>query len=324
MLRSTRASLFWFRAPIPRIAVVSPFPDRIRIAILEEAAAPGRSLVEPLTRAAKVVGVEAQLEVLISPDTSESFNLDLMVLSQQTPAEFTPDIYRSWRCRFPLARLVTVWGPWCIGGHRQGFPHSETIYVSWLSWPWQVQCFLRQLYRAEPTLWDLPSTRSTTDRLAKAVDAFDSSGGPGVASAIERRTLGTLEVVASAAGLGSALPQALGTLGLKARVWHDVGELARLPITERGSIWIWEPDVPRLSTSEIVRMREQLPGAGIILLGFAEILGRTRQNDGCHDLSHRLSQAGPTILLPKPFLVSELQAAVSDLSFQDCRRANGF
>lgn len=133
-----------------------------------------------------------------------------------------------------------------------------------------------------------------------------------------------VELVPSPAGVGAALPQLCESLGWTYRPWPDVSELLRIPPPERGPIWIWEPEVPGAEFDVIVSTRERLAGRGVILLGFAEILSYVRCHSTVAPLHSALSEHGRTILLPKPFLVAELQAAVCDLSFEDGRGANRF
>lgn len=303
-------------------------PTHVRIAIIETAEAIGSGgLAPPILRAAKVIGVSDRVRLWKGQDAAATLDLDLVVISQLTPAEIPPATLAAWRCHYPLARQVTVWGPWCIGGQRNGFPDSGTCYVSWLSWPWQIQFFLRQYFGGQSTLWDLPATRTTTDRLAQAAKAavFELSKQQTSADAVTFPS--RIDLVPAPNGIAGALPAACASLCWNTRVWGDVAELIRVPASARAPIWIWEPDVPQVSLTEIVRLREQLPGAGIILLGFAEILGVTAASTDAHliqDLNHALSVNSATVLLPKPFLFSELQAAVCDLSFQNGGRADGF
>ncbi len=127
--------------------------------------------------------------------------------------------------------------------------------------------------------------------------------------------------------MGLALHEACTDLDWSPKVWLSVLELTRAPESERAPLWIWEPDVPQVSLPEIVRQRRQLSGPGIILLGFAEILGANDAHPDTQtiqDLNQALSVEQKTVLLPKPFLFSELQAAICDLSFQDGGCSNGF
>ncbi|MDP1563129.1 MAG: hypothetical protein Q8M16_17255 [Pirellulaceae bacterium] len=303
-------------------------PAQVRIAIIETAEATSSvGLAPPILRAATIVGVPDRVHLWRALDAAATSDLDLLVLSQLTPAEIPPSTLAGWRSQHPLARQVTVWGPWCIGGHRNGFPDSGTSYVSWLSWPWQIQCFLRQYFGGQSTLWDLPATRTTADRLARAANALVSSLPSQQSPALVATFPSRIDLVPAPSGMADALPEACAGLGWNTRVWGNIAELIRVPASERAPIWIWEPEVPQVSLTEIVRLREQLPGAGIILLGYAEILGVTAVSTAAgliQDLSHALSANSATVLLPKPFLFSELQAAICDLSFQNGGSADGF
>lgn len=302
-------------------------PTPIRIAIFETETAPDASLALPVQRAAAILGQTDHLQLWMNPDRSATRDLDLMVVSQLTPAEISAAMRTDWRRQFPLARQVTVWGPWCMGGLRNGYPDPGTTYVSWLSWPWQIQIFLRQLSEKQPTLWDLPATRSSTERLALAASSGVATKPVGSIRKDGSTSAIPLDLIPSGTGTGLALHEACTYSDWRPRVWPSVSDLVRAPKSERASLWIWEPDVPQVSLPEIVRQRRQLSGSGIILLGFAEILGA---NDAQTDtqtiqgLNQALSAEEKTVLLPKPFLVSELQAAICDLSFQNGGCSDGF
>lgn len=273
-------------------------------------------------RAAEIVGVSDRIQILDAVEAQDVQDLDLIVHAQQTPAQLSPARLAEWRRRFPLARQVIVWGPWCEGGMRNGYFEPGSICISQLVWPWRFQCFLRQFFHDRPTLWDLPATRTAADRLGAAAIVTDQTLC--FQSKLEESSQQPLDVVSSPSGLGSALPQLCESLGWMIRPWDSVSELLQLPPEERGPIWIWEPEAPSGTFTEIVNTRQHLAGRGIILLGFAEILSHVQCGPLGLQLQTALGEHGRTVLLPKPFLVAELQAAVCDLSFQDRRGANRF
>jgi len=303
---------------------VNQSPTQVRIAIVEDTTeATAGSLGEPLRRAATVVGVQDRVQCWNSDDLAETSDLDLLVFSQRTPAEWSPATTARWRRRFPLARQVVVWGPWCVGGHRHGFPDPGIIYVSWLSWPWQIQCFLRQYFGNERTLWDLPATRSAADRLARASLAMESDLSKQATLAAGATSRNQMDLVPSASGVGTALVEACAIMGWNPRVWTDVLDLVRASDTQRAPVWIWEPEVPRDRLDAILQVRQQLRGPGIVLLGYAEILAAVGDDGLNRDFNQALSAMEATVLLPKPFLFAELQAAVGDLRFQNGARSEG-
>lgn len=310
------------RLNLCRCAELIPANAILRVAIVEEPGAPTMGLGTSIQRAAEVVGVTDRIQVLNADDAPDVQDLDLIVRAQQTPAQLSPASLAQWRRRFPLARQVIVWGPWCEGGLRNGYFEPGSICVSQLVWPWRFQCFLRQFFSDRPTLWDLPATRTAADRLGTSAIVADDlfCFEPTLEEASQRR----LDIVSSSSGVGSALPELCESLGWTIRPWSSVAALLHLPAEERGPIWIWEPEAPSGLFSEIVNTRQQLAGRGIILLGFAEILSHVQCGPSSLELQPALCEHGRTVLLPKPFLVAELQAAVCDLSFQDRRGANRF
>lgn len=301
---------------------MSQYPLQVQIAIGDaDTDRAAEWLTRPLLRGAAVVGVSERIrwlpftELAHSTELAPALDLDLLVFGQLTPAAISPATLAGWHDRFPLARRVTVWGPWCIGGHRSGYAVPGSIEVSWLSWRWQIQNFLRQFFSNQETPWDLPATRSPADRLARLASPIVRPR-VSVATPVPDGSAGKwLDLVPSAMGLGLALEQACRALGHPSRVWQNISELMGRPAHERAPIWVWEPDVGRTSFAQIVQMRQQLTGPGILLLGYAEILAATDSLDWAAELTPSAFAGAATALLPKPFSLSELQSAICDLSF---------
>lgn len=254
-----------------------------------------------LRRAAEVLGLVDRLRVFHADDIGRDEPIDLIVFEQRTPAELSSDVYERWRHRFPLARVVTVWGPWCLGGGRNGFPVSGESYVNLVVWPWQVQCFLRQWFSDQATLWDVPRTSSPTERLARGTNAVESKPAWGPEA---------IDLICSDPAMEEALSMACETLGWSVERFPAVA--ARESDTRKrgqpekgaGRLWIWEPAPNPTDTSPDQLLAASPSGSGIMLLGFAELTGRWANDSTARRL-----------FLPKPFLLAELQAAVRDLCF---------
>lgn len=254
-----------------------------------------------LGRAAEVLGLVDRLRLFQADDVGLDETIDLIVFEQLTPAQLSLDVYERWHRRFPLARFVTVWGPWCLGGARNGFPVSGENYVNLLVWPWQVQCFLRQWFGDQATLWDVPRTSSPTERLARGTIAVESkpAWGPVV-----------IDLICSDHAMEEALSVACQTLGWSVDRFPTVearesdATRRRQSVTGTRRLWIWEPALNPTDTSPDHLLASTPSGSGIVLLGFAELTD-----------SWASQPTGRRLLLPKPFLLAELQAAVRDLCF---------
>lgn len=263
-----------------------------------------------LHRAAEVLGQSKRLRVLRADEVSQETTVDLIVWEQLTPAAGVADEYERWHRRFPLARFVTVWGPWCIGGFRNGFPLSGENYVTWLVWPWQVQCFLRQWFSDQATLWDLPRTAGLAERVGRAALAYERDPMWGPVS---------IDLISADADLAEALTMACKTLGWSVTRFQSVNQRQaslRQPGTADRKVcrqWIWAPSAGSPEAGEAERANPS--GSGIELLAFAEsTLPET--NHSAHDsLEVPAAELTRRVILPQPFLLAELQAAVRDLCF---------
>jgi hypothetical protein len=131
-------------------------------------------------------------------------DIDLIIFPQGTPAEGRADDYLECMRRFPLARLVTVTGQWCLGAQRTGFPNAGTHYVSWNEWPWLLESFLRDASASWPTIWDGPWTLGGSHRVTNSCLPRHSTPPP--------RPM-PVAVFPHRAGIGRALVDACNTLG---------------------------------------------------------------------------------------------------------------
>lgn len=131
-------------------------------------------------------------------------DIDLIIFPQGTPAEGRSDDYLECMRRFPLARLVTVTGQWCLGAQRTGFPNPGTHYVSWNEWPWLLESFLRDASASSPTIWDGPWTLGGSQRVTNSCLPRHPTPPPRPVP---------VAVFPHRAGIGWALVDACNTLG---------------------------------------------------------------------------------------------------------------
>lgn len=291
-----------------------------------------------LRRAAEVLGQSDRLRVLREEEVGQTTSIDLMVWEQVTPAENSLETYEHWHRRFPLARSITVWGPWCIGGFRNGFPVSGENYVAWLVWPWQVQCFLRQWFSDQGTLWDLPRTASLAERLGRAAVAYERDPAWGPVS---------IDLIGSESGLAEAVAAACETLGWSVTRFDGVPQ-RQAALLQRGPdavaahrFWIWARPAALGDDNPVERLGAGPSGSGLELQGFSELTYAAANDSGTLGMEPPCGSAGPRpaavstqaisygaeprvkqttgvarrVILPQPFLLAELQAAVRDLCF---------
>jgi hypothetical protein len=269
-----------------------------------------------LARAVKRATCRERVKIFAGDDFCDG-DIDLIVVSQCHFGQRPPGFYRQWQRRFPLARWVTVWGAWCSGGIRTGYPNNLSTYVSRLAWPWHSELFLRQYFGRQVTLWDPPATRSPAERLGLAARlSKDHESARG----------GSIHLIPSRSGIGTAWQDVASTLQWNLTTYSDVARaLAAGPVGDPAALWVWEVDGPQLAPPQYGQFRRQLGGQCLVVLGMAEPL---QEHFAQHDspttetLQSRWG-CGDTLLLTKPFLLPELQAAIGDLRLQNGGRSNG-
>jgi hypothetical protein len=274
-----------------------------------------RGLWAQTEAAAERAGCRSQVHIDRSAKSFSS-GVDLIVVSQDHPTQRSPAWYRDYQQRFPLARWVTVCGPWCSGAFRTGYPNAMTAYVSRLAWPWQCENFIRRYFQQQATPWDPPATRSTTERLAR--------GLPDVATSPPTVTV---HMIAARSGVGLGWNDVAAGLQWSAITYDGIAQaLESGPAGDPAAVWLWELDVPGLTPQRFCEGRRALGGHCLVVWGFAEILWESwaaalYQQAGPADLAPGL---GATHFMAQPLLLWELQAAIRDLSLQDGRGANRF
>lgn len=91
--------------------------------------------------------------------------VDLIVIAQSHPGEFSVEAVDRLRGLAPLARIVALLGSWCEGETRTGRPWPGVIRVYWHQWPARAGQELDRLRAGVRSSWALPSTASEEERL---------------------------------------------------------------------------------------------------------------------------------------------------------------
>jgi len=91
--------------------------------------------------------------------------VDLIVIAQSHPGEFSAEAVDRLRGLAPLARIVALLGSWCEGETRTGRPWPGVIRVYWHQWPARAGQELDRLRAGVRSSWALPSTASEEERL---------------------------------------------------------------------------------------------------------------------------------------------------------------
>jgi DNA-binding NarL/FixJ family response regulator len=96
--------------------------------------------------------------------------VDLIVIAQSHPGEFSAEAVDRLRGLAPLARIVALLGSWCEGETRTGRPWPGVIRVYWHQWPARAGQELERLRSGVRSSWALPSTASEEERLLAFAD----------------------------------------------------------------------------------------------------------------------------------------------------------
>ena len=100
---------------------------------------------------------------------NEEFAPAIVVIAQRWPGEFAACDVDSLRRAAPLARLVSLLGPWLEGETRTGRPLPGSLRVYWHRWA-EFSPALDARSPISLSAWSLPSTSSDDERLLSAHD----------------------------------------------------------------------------------------------------------------------------------------------------------
>ena len=109
---------------------------------------------------------------------SEEAAVDVIVVAQARPGEFSHAQIERLRQSAPLARIVALLGSWCEGEMRSGKPWPAAVRTYWHQWPARADRELRRLARGRRSAWALPVTATEEERLlADAAEPLPARAG---------------------------------------------------------------------------------------------------------------------------------------------------
>lgn len=246
---------------------------------------------------------------------------DLILVLEPSFATWSWSEYQTLQKEYPLARIVTVTGPWSAGGGRSHRQWPGSFYVPLAAFENQLGLFSRQFSDGIPTLWDGPATQSTTERLARANRATPNAASSCVVGLIGRddSMLQALATACDAMGVhsigGEPTDQPQTPSRIRLRTPADVGRKNVIGDSAKENpangptpqLWIWDWVNPQQEAQQL-NIACQL-GPMIVLLGYAEIQLYSDQL--------QLNQQPNLRVLRKPFVLDELQTAIGDLCLQN-------
>lgn len=94
-----------------------------------------------------------------------------IVLVQSQPGQFSTDTLSHWQSRFPFTLTVVLYGSWCEGETRSGFPVASSERVAWYQAADRFPALFQSAARLPMTVadeekwhWSLNQTRPTRQR----------------------------------------------------------------------------------------------------------------------------------------------------------------
>jgi hypothetical protein len=224
-------------------------------------------------------------DVRHSIEAHDAFCPMLVVLLQSRPGQFVESELAVLRSRWPLARIVGIYGSWSEGEPRNG-PAASGVYR--IAWHAAIARLSESLERAPQSrsasrpghLFDLPATATADERLLAHARAMSSA----------RRTIAVAAVRASYA---DPLVEALAAAGNAAFYWPLDGRA-----TARGiDAVVWDAFG---CEHDLEQFRKLLPG-GASETPVVATLDFPRPQDVA-----RLAELGVMNLLGKPLLVTDV------------------
>jgi hypothetical protein len=127
-------------------------------------------------RVAAFAEIESAAESLRAADGT----VDLVVIAQTYPGQFSAAAIDRLRRLCPVARVVGLLGTWCEGETRTGRPWPGSVRVYWHQWPARADRELRCLSRGQASVWSLPATATDEERLL----VYSSRSARGIESSV--------------------------------------------------------------------------------------------------------------------------------------------
>jgi hypothetical protein len=120
-----------------------------------------RDRLTALGRVRRAGGVEEAATILADAAPP----IDVIVVAQARPGEFSHEDVQRLRQIVPLARIVALLGSWCEGESRSGKPWPGVVRTYWHQWPVRAERELRRMAAGECSAWALPPTATDEERL---------------------------------------------------------------------------------------------------------------------------------------------------------------
>jgi hypothetical protein len=120
-------------------------------------------LVAEMSQAAEVVQVD-DLNAAVDWLQGQA-PVDLVVVAQGRPGQFSHSQLEAIRRTAPLAPIVALLGSWCEGETRSGSPWAGVTRVYWHQWRERFRPEIARLSRGEPGAWTQPLTATAEERL---------------------------------------------------------------------------------------------------------------------------------------------------------------
>ena len=135
-------------------------------------------------RVAAFAEIESAAESIRAADGT----VDLVVIAQTYPGQFSAAAVDRLRRLCPVARVVGLLGTWCEGETRTGKPWPGGVRVLWHQWPARAERELRCLSEGRASAWSLPATATDEERLL-AFSSRSARGEPSTSSAITAQSI---------------------------------------------------------------------------------------------------------------------------------------
>lgn len=218
--------------------------------------------------------------------------VDLMVVAQARPGQFTVAEIEALRRAAPLAPLLALVGSWCEGEPRSGSPLPAVVRIYWHQWTSRFPREIRRLGRGELSTWNQPLTATPEERLLWSSGAADE----GLA--------GVVALLSDSPEMAEWLSAACYQAGMATIVFHD------LPGShvEGADVVLWDAGLARpLLADRFARLAAAFFNLPIIVL-----LDFPRSSD-----VQQLMDAGAAAVMAKPVLLADLRWQLSQFSIED-------
>ncbi|HVX10714.1 MAG TPA: hypothetical protein VHC22_06000 [Pirellulales bacterium] len=228
---------------------------------------------------------ESSLDSAIRQLASDATPVDLIIIAQARPGQYSAASVEVLRRCAPLAPLVALLGSWCDGETRSAAPWPGVTRVPWHQGQSRLVQEVRRLAAGELTVFSQPLTASAEERLLHStLHRHDAIAGSLAVLSAHREQADWLAAACLSAGMSTVIFRTIpqnAVEGVQVVVW-DAG----LP----------GPDLPAICRQMIGRFA----GAAVLaLLDFPR----------CDDVRD-LRRAGAVAVLAKPLSVSDLTESV--------------